>query len=102
MFESRSCSVCRQFNREAAPLYEASPAAHVFPLRRIDIDRDPTDILLERPVTMTPTFVFVDKRREIARFVGYPGRKWFFKLVNGAAAAFVESEAKKRRAPSGQ
>lgn len=93
MFESKSCHVCKQFHREAAPQYNASKGARIFPLRMIDIDDGKVDIILERPVTMTPTFVFVNKGHEIARIVGYPGRKFFYQMVDGAAEEMAKLQA---------
>ncbi len=95
MIESKSCHVCKQFHREVGPDYNASKGASIFPLRMIDIDDGKIDISLQRPVTMTPTFIFVEKGKEIARVVGFPGREYFFKLVNGAA-----EEIKKLRTSS--
>ena len=78
MFDSKACTVCRKFNAEIGNQgYAARKNAQVFPLRRIDIHGGTVDIKLARPVTMTPTFVFVEDGAEIARFVGYPGRNYF-------------------------
>ena len=85
MFEAKGCTVCRQFNNDAGKDYAKSAAAKVLPLRRIDLHDDKIDLKLKLPVTMTPTFVFVKDGREITRFVGYPGRKFFFQIVNTAA-----------------
>lgn len=93
MFEARDCVVCARFNAESAPSYDTSPAASVFPLRRVDINAEKTGVVLEMPVTMTPTFVFADKGVEMARFFGYPGRKHFFDLVNGVADEFRKLQA---------
>lgn len=95
MIDAKHCGVCRRFNKEAAPHYSQSPAAKVFPLRRIDIDKGRIDIKLELPVTMTPTFIFADKGVEMARFYGYPGREHFFELVNGVADEFRNIQAAK-------
>lgn len=93
MIDAKHCVVCRRFNKEAAPHYAQSPAAKVFPLRRIDINTGTIDIKLELPVTMTPTFIFADKGVEMARFYGYPGREHFFELVNGVADEFRKMKA---------
>ena len=85
MFEAKGCTVCRQFNKDAGKEYAKSAAAKVLPLRRIDLHDDKIDVKLKLPVTMTPTFVFVKDGREVTRFVGYPGRKFFFQIVNTAA-----------------
>ncbi len=93
MFESKSCVICQRFHREVGPDYQSSPGAKVFPLRRVDIDTDEIQVELERPVTMTPTFVFVDEGAEMARFVGYPGRAPFFRLTDGVAETYREMQA---------
>ena len=64
--------------------YPTSSAAKVLPLRRLDLHDDKADFLLKLPVRMTPTFVFVSDGVEITRFVGYPGRKYFFQIVDAA------------------
>ncbi len=94
MFDSRACTVCKKFNADIGDDgYAAGKSAGVFPLRRIDIHNGTVDIKLAQPVTMTPTFVFVDDGAEIARFVGYPGRKYFFQLVDGAAEEFEKAKS---------
>jgi|GEM_PF-587900 len=93
MFDSKSCGVCAQFNREVAPGYERSAAARVFPLRHIDIHSGNVDFALKIPPSMTPTFVFVDNGAEIGRFVGYPGKEYFYKIVNSAAEAMLKLKA---------
>ena len=88
MFDSKACTVCRKFEAEVGDDYLDSTAARVFPLRRIDIYKGTVDFKLAQPVTMTPTFVFVGDGEEIVRFVGYPGRKHFFTLVDAAAEEY--------------
>lgn len=88
MFDSKACSVCRKFEAEVGDDYLDSKAARVFPLRRIDIHKGEVNFKLALPVTMTPTFVFVGDGKEIVRFVGYPGRKHFFTLVEAAAEEY--------------
>lgn len=85
MFEAKGCTVCKKFNASAGKEYPASSAAKVLPLRRLDLHDEKADFVLKLPVTMTPTFVFVSDGMEIARFVGYPGRKFFFQIVDAAA-----------------
>jgi thioredoxin-related protein len=92
MFDSKSCTICRRFNAEIGDAgYAASNSAHTFPLRRINIHNGTVDFQLELPVTMTPTFVFVEKGAEVARFVGYPGRDYFFTLVDAAVEAYLSA-----------
>ncbi len=100
MFDSKACTVCRKFEAEIGDDYLASEAAGIFPLRRINIHRGTVDFRLELPVTMTPTFVFVAEGAEIARFVGYPGRKHFFMLVDAAADEYRKSTERGLQATS--
>ena len=93
MFDSKSCGVCVKFNREIAPGYRKSPAARIFPLRNIDVHNGNVDFILKVRPTMTPTFVFVDRGVEIGRFVGFPGKKYFYKIVNSAAEAMAAVQA---------
>lgn len=85
MFEAKGCTVCKKFNESAGKEYPTSSAAKVLPLRRLDLHDDEADFVLKLPVRMTPTFVFVSDGVEITRFVGYPGRKYFFQIVDAAA-----------------
>lgn len=100
MIDAKTCVVCLRFNKEAAPHYKDSPAAKVFPLRRIDINGGTIDVKLESPVTMTPTFIFADKGVEMARFYGYPGKEHFFELVNGVAEEFLETKRDETAKPN--
>ena len=89
MFEAKDCHVCRRFNKEVAADYPSTKGGRVFPLRRVDIHKRTTGIMLNAPVTMTPTFVFASNGVELARFVGYPGRNHFIELVDAAAKEFL-------------
>ncbi|MGE0768207.1 MAG: hypothetical protein AB7L90_17255 [Hyphomicrobiaceae bacterium] len=93
VYGAEHCQVSRHFEKEVTTDFAASPASRVFPLRVVDIANGPAGVALIEPITSTPTFVFVDKGAEIARFVGYPGKEHFLRLVEGAADAFVTSNA---------
>lgn len=102
MFDSPTCTVCRKFNAEIGDAgYAARKSSTILPLRRIDINRGKVDFQLSQPVTMTPTFVFVQNGAEIARFYGYPGREHFFTLID-AAAEELAKEAKAATPASGR
>ena len=89
-FSAEHCEVSRIFEKEVAANFSESSASRVFPLRIVDISNAPAGVVLSEPISSTPTFVFVDHGREIARFVGYPGRENFLRIVEGAADAFAE------------
>ena len=79
MFEQKACPFCAAFNREIAPDYLRSRAGGIAPLRHVDIYESRTGGIdgLE-PAVFTPTFVLVDKGREVGRLLGYPGRRFFY------------------------
>lgn len=81
MFESKGCGACRMFDAEIAPDYDRSAFGRTYPLRRVDMQTGSIDFTLKQPVTMTPTFVFVEAGAEIARFTGYPGRNHFYDVM---------------------
>ena len=79
MFERAGCVWCARFDAEIAPIYPKTEASRTAPLRRIDLGRPlPADLAGIDPGAFTPTFVVVDKGREIGRIRGYPGEDFFF------------------------
>ena len=77
MFETQWCGRCKQFLAEAAPSYRASPAGHAAPLRVIDMQRTAPWFATREPIQGTPTFVLVDRGRELGRITGYTSREAF-------------------------
>ena len=83
MFEEPSCRWCRRWHAEIGPAYSLTAEGQAAPLRRLHIrDQTIAGVLLERPITMTPTFVLAEEGREIGRIVGYPGEDFFYGLLN--------------------
>lgn len=79
MFESDGCYWCERWKREVGTYYRQTAEARLAPLRRIDLfDRRPDDLTGIRGVLVTPTFVLVEKGREIGRIVGHPGKQEFW------------------------
>jgi protein-disulfide isomerase len=82
MFDDPSCGWCRRWHAEIGPGYPHSQEGRQAPLRRLLIrDQESAGVSLARPVQATPTFVLVDKGREIGRIVGYPGSDFFYPRV---------------------
>lgn len=82
MFERAGCPWCARWLREVAPAYEKSEEGAYAPLRRIDMDRgDPADVTLTIPVRFSPTFVLVDRGREVGRLIGYIDAATFWGLL---------------------
>lgn len=83
MFERAGCAWCARFNAEIAPIYSNTDESRSAPLRRIDLDHPvPADLVGIDAGPFTPTFVVVDRGREIGRIRGYPGDAFFFGLLN--------------------
>ena len=82
MFDDPSCGWCRRWHAEIGPGYPHSLEGRQAPLRRLLIrDQESAGVSLARPVQATPTFVLVDKGREVGRIVGYPGSDFFYPRV---------------------
>ena len=83
MFEDLGCGWCRRWHAEVGPAYPRTAEGQVAPLRRVHIrEQAISGVVLERPITATPTFVLADRRREIGRIVGYPGEDFFYGLLD--------------------
>ncbi len=96
MFESKSCHVCRKWNKEIGPSYNESEIGKKLPLRQVELSKDRTaGIELQRGVWVTPTFVIVENNKEIARIQGYAGRKYFFDTMRDMADLFEDTKQKK-------
>lgn len=82
MVERKGCSYCIKWKRDLGPIYPKTDAGKYAPLRMIDLAEDmPADLLFDRKVVFTPTFVLVDSGREIGRIEGYPGEDFFWGLL---------------------
>ena len=88
MFEAPGGVWCQRWHAEIGPGYPLSDEGLAAPLKRLDIrDPLPSGIKLDRPVTMTPTFILMSGGRERGRIVGYPGSEFFYPLL----ASMIES-----------
>jgi hypothetical protein len=82
MFEDPACPWCRRWHAEIGPAYPRTAEGRAAPLRRLHIrDQARAGVLLQRPITVTPTFVLAEEGREIGRIVGYPGEEFFYGLL---------------------
>ena len=82
MLEEQGCSWCETWDREIGPIYPKTEEARRAPLRRVDIhERLPSDLAFLTKGSYTPTFILVDKGREIGRIRGYPGEDFFWGLL---------------------
>ncbi len=82
MVEQNACEWCETWNEEVGGIYEKTPEGRAAPLRRINIhDPLPADLAHLSRLIFTPTFVLVDKGKEIGRIQGYPGEDFFWGLL---------------------
>ena len=83
MFESEGCEWCEIWDKEVGSIYPKTSEAQAAPLRRIDIHATRDEKLSSiRPVMFTPTFVLMDKGKEVGRILGYPGESNFWGLLD--------------------
>lgn len=81
MAEEDGCYWCAAWNEEISHIYPKTQEGKLAPLWRYDINDKKPDILFERRVHFTPTFVLVRNRKEIGRIEGYPGEDHFWALL---------------------
>ncbi len=97
MFEEPGCVWCHRWHAEIGTGYPNSEEGMVAPLRRVDLrDGVPSDVKVERVVTMTPTFVLVDGGQERGRIVGYPGAHFFYPMLAELLKKLLPAEPKGR------
>lgn len=79
MFDDPACVWCRRWHAEVGPSYPRSDEGRMAPLRRVLIrDQATLGVALSSPIRGTPTFVLVERGREIGRINGYPGADYFY------------------------
>ena len=94
MFEDKGCSYCRRWNAEVGPGYPHTDEGKRAPLRRMDIRAKlPEALMLDRPITVTPTFVLVEHDREVGRLTGYAGAEFFYELLGDVMAKLPRKQA---------
>ena len=82
MYFSEDCEYSAIFDIEVAPNYPKSAIGRVAPLKRVSVEnKGAGGYRLRAPLTVTPTFVLVEKGEELDRITGYAGRADFGKLV---------------------
>lgn len=83
MFERAGCVWCARWDREVGAIYADTREGRIAPLRRIDIGAGRGgEAALAAPVRYTPTFVLIDRGREIGRITGYGGDDAFWGLLD--------------------
>ena len=94
MFRRAGCPWCAAWDREIAPIYPKTDLGKRLTLKFVDLDGPAAfGIVLANPVRYTPTFVVVDKQREVGRIEGYPGNAFFWSMLERLAARTPDSAA---------
>ena len=82
MFDRAGCAWCLRWEQDVGPIYPKTPEGKRAPLRHVSLDRAiPQDLKLKPAIFYTPTFVLMEKGREIGRITGYMGDDAFWGLL---------------------
>lgn len=82
IIESDDCPYCLRFHAEIGVAYPKTEEGKVAPLRILQLGEAMPDPYADiKPATVTPTFILVDKDKEVDRIVGYPGDEYFWFLL---------------------
>ena len=81
MVEEDGCYWCAKWNEEIAHIYPKTVEGRTAPLQRYDLYRDTPDVVFDKRVQFTPTFILVKDGREVGRIEGYPGEDFFWGLL---------------------
>ncbi len=86
MFERKNCPWCVVWNRDIGPIYAKSPEGKRAPLRRVDTRAPRPADLAHIEVRYTPTFVLMDKGKEIGRIDNYTSSLFFWPQLDALLA----------------
>ncbi|MEM7599683.1 MAG: hypothetical protein AAF382_18500 [Pseudomonadota bacterium] len=81
MAEEDGCYWCQQWNEDIAHIYPKTAEGRTARLQRYDLHSETPDVVFERRVHYTPTFILVEDGQEVARLEGYPGEDFFWGLL---------------------
>ena len=71
MFEKKGCVWCAVWNRDVALGYGRSTEGRRAPLRRVELaNQANSHVALQSRIDVTPTFLLVNKGREVGRITG--------------------------------
>jgi len=100
MYRTAGCAWCATWDQVIGPIYPKTEAGRRAPVRMVDLGvAKDSDVLLQRPVRYSPTFVLVDRGREIGRIEGYPGEDFFWGLLENLVLKLPSPNATTGAAP---
>lgn len=83
VLEADGCTYCGLFRRDVLPAYRTSERGKEVPVRFLDVNDVPaSNVELETPVDIVPTFVVLKNNKELGRIPGYTGPENFFHTIN--------------------
>lgn len=82
MIDQEGCEWCELWDEEIAGIYPKTDEGKKIPLVRYDIQDVPNDnFVFKRDIRYTPTFIVVNKGKEVGRIEGYPGESFFWPML---------------------
>ncbi|MEP6067808.1 MAG: hypothetical protein ABJ246_18360 [Paracoccaceae bacterium] len=82
MAEEDGCFWCARWNAEIGHIYPKTAEGRTAQLPRYDLPSETPDVVFERSVRFTPTFILVEDGKEVGRIEGYPGQDFFWGLLS--------------------
>lgn len=81
MAEEEGCYWCGKWDEEIAHIYPKTVEGRTAPLRRFELHGEEPDVIFEKSIHFTPTFILVHDGVEVGRIEGYPGEDFFWGLL---------------------
>ena len=81
MVEQQGCYYCEEWKDQLGHIYPKTPEGKYAPLKTFDITEVDEIKGLERDVIFTPTFILMEKNKELGRLEGYSSEDFFWELL---------------------
>ena len=81
MVEQQGCYYCEEWKDQLGHIYPKTPEGKYAPLKSFDITEVDEIKGLERDVIFTPTFILMEKNKELGRLEGYSSEDFFWELL---------------------
>jgi thioredoxin-related protein len=81
MVEQQGCYYCEEWKDQLGHIYPQTPEGKYAPLKTFDITEVDGIKGLERDVIFTPTFILMEKNKELGRLEGYSSEDFFWELL---------------------
>ena len=81
MVEQQGCYYCEEWKDQLGHIYPKTPEGKYAPLKTFDITEVDGIKGLERDVIFTPTFILMEKNKELGRLEGYSSEDFFWELL---------------------